>query len=61
MGQHTVAGVTVVLGTLLPLLNPEAFQSLSVPQTWGPELHHSCAGTLLALVLSVEQLPVLPV
>lgn len=23
-----------------PCLNPEAFQSLSVPQTWGPELHH---------------------
>lgn len=41
-----------------PCLNPEAFQSLSMPQTWGPELHHSCAGTLLALVLSVEQLPV---
>lgn len=39
MGQHAVAGVAVVLGTLLPLLNPEAFQSLSVPQTWGPELH----------------------
>lgn len=23
-----------------PCLNPEAFQSLSMPQTWGPELHH---------------------
>lgn len=53
-GQHVMPGLSgqwsgCCVGNLpSPCLNPEAFQSLSVPQTWGPELHHSCAGALPA-------------
>lgn len=67
MGQRATAGLSghwsgcFVGNSPFPCLNPEAFQSLSVPQTWGPELQHFCAGALPGFGGCVEQLPVLPV